>query len=214
MNQSHISPKLTLPTWAAFQRHCHRFLAIGYQEALPRIQSEPDEETDITGYICEALDQWFRDHPDESFVFFVKDDPPLSGSGRTGKRRLRTDLIISYAAGNRPEFFFEAKRLYGVSDSASRYTGKNGMGCFISGRYASQCPEAAMIGYVQSDTLEDWQSSLQRRVDERRSELKVERITAPVSFESSFPLEWSSLHRRESLASIGLFHILLDCRKR
>lgn len=214
MNQSLISPKLTLPTWAAFQRHCHRFLAIGYQEALTRIQSEPDEETDITGYICEALEQWFRDHPDESYVFFIKDDPPLSGSGRTGKRRLRTDIIISYAAGKRPEFFFEAKRLYGTTTSAaSRYTGENGMRCFISGRYAGHCPQAAMIGYVQSDTLEHWQWTLQQRVDSLRSELEVEDITTPVSFESSFPLEWSSSHRRKGSAPVELFHILLDCSK-
>lgn len=213
MSQSRISRKLTLPTWAAFQRHCHRFLAIGYQEALPRIQSEPDEETDITGYICEALEQWFRDHPEESYVFFIKEDPPLSGSGRTGKRRPRTDIIMSYAAGKRPEFFFEAKRLYDIPGSASRYTGKEGMGCFINGRYASRCPEAAMIGYVQSETLEHWQSTLRLRVDSLRLELEVEGITVPISFDGSFPLEWSSSHRRKALASLELFHILLDCRK-
>ncbi len=101
----HISPKLTVPTWSAFRRHCHRFLAIGYQEALPRIQNDPDEETDITGYICEALHKWFRAHPRDSFSFVIQDDPPLRDTGRTGKRRRRTDIIISYAAGRRPESF-------------------------------------------------------------------------------------------------------------
>lgn len=112
MGRSQISPKLTVPTWSAFRRHCHRFLAIGYQEALPRIRNDPDEETDITGYICEALENWFRVNPQKSFLFFIKEDPPLSGSSRTGQRRLRTDIILSYAAGKRPEFFFEAKRLH------------------------------------------------------------------------------------------------------
>ncbi len=212
MNRARISPKLTLPAWAAFRRHCHHFLAIGYEEALHRIQSEPDEETDITGYICEALEEWFRAHPDESLPFFIKDDPPLRESGRTGKRRPRTDIIISYAAGKRPEFFFEAKRL-NCTKAASQYTGENGMGCFIGERYARQCHEASMIGYVQSDSLEHWKNALQIRVDNLRSDLKVEAISTASSFKDSFPLEWSSTHRRWATAQIRLFHILLDCRK-
>jgi hypothetical protein len=213
MSRSRVSSQLANPTWAAFRRHCHRFLAIGYRQALPRIQSEPDQETDITGYICEAIDNWFREHPEESFVFFIKDDPPLSGGGRTGRRRLRTDIIISYAAGNRPEFFFEAKRLHHTKAIASRYIGEAGMGCFISGRYASNCHEAAMIGYVQSDTPERWQVTLQLNVEKRRKDLQLDRIINGVSFAESFPLEWTSCHRRSSLPALSLFHIVLDCRK-
>ena len=212
MNRARISPNLTLPAWAAFRRHCHRFLAIGYKEALHRVQSEPDEETDITGYICEALEEWFRAHPDESLSFFIKDDPPLRGSGRTGKRRPRTDIIITYAAGERPEFFFEAKRL-NCTKAASQYTGENGMGCFVGERYARQCYEASMIGYVQSESLEHWQNALQIRVDKLRSDLNVEEISTATSFKDSFPLEWSSTHRREATDPVRLFHILLDCRK-
>src|ERR1700744_2140568 len=112
MSATRFSSKLTTPVWAAFRRHCHRFLAIGYQEALSRILNEPDEETDITGYICEALKDWFRAHSKESAGFEVHDDPPLRQKGKTGKRRARTDIIITYAAGVRPEYFFESKRLH------------------------------------------------------------------------------------------------------
>lgn len=213
MSQSLVSSKLTIPTWAAFRRHCHRFLAIAYQQALPRIQSEPDQETDITGYICEALDNWFRKHSEQSFLFFIKDDPPLIGGGRTGRRRLRTDIIISYAAGKRPEFFFEAKRLHRTKAVASRYLGEAGMGCFISGRYASHYNEAAMIGYVQSDTAQDWQAKLQANVEQQRDDLCLDRITKSVTFEESFPLEWISCHRRHCLPTLSLFHIVLDCRR-
>ena len=52
MTAPRVSSKLTAPFWAAFRRHSHDLLAIGYREALPRIRTEPDEETDITGYIC------------------------------------------------------------------------------------------------------------------------------------------------------------------
>jgi hypothetical protein len=161
MTRSKISPKLAVPVWTAFRRHCHRFLAIGYQRALPRILDERDEEPDITGYICEAIKDWFLANPTESFGFFVVDDPILSGNKRVGKDRFKTDIIISYATGSRPEFFFEAKRLHRTKAIASRYSGEGGMGCFINGRYASQWNEAAMIGYVQSDSLEYWHEALQ-----------------------------------------------------
>ncbi|MGA3283785.1 MAG: hypothetical protein ABSD57_04920 [Verrucomicrobiota bacterium] len=213
MTASRFSPKLTTPVWAAFRRHCHRFLAIGYQEALPRILTEPDEETDITGYICEEMKDWFRLHPEESAGFDVHDDPPLRQSGKTGKRRSRTDIIITFAAGVRPEFFFESKRLHRKKAVGARYTDAGGMGCFISGRYASRCAEAAMIGYVQTDTLERWHSELQERVRNEASELKLENSEATVRFLEAFPLEWASTHRREGLSSVRLLHILFDCRK-
>src|SRR5438270_7791437 len=173
MTSLSISSKLKTPVWTAFRRHCHRFLAIGYHEALRRIHTDPDEETDITGYICEALEKWFRTHPEQSSCFFVKDDPPVSGTHKTGKRRPRTDIIIGYAAGNRPEFCFEAKRLHRTKAIGSHYTGAGGMGCFISGRYASKCREAGMIGYVQSDTLEQWQNDLQKRVQNKAKQMKL-----------------------------------------
>lgn len=213
MTASRLSPKLTTPVWSAFRRHAHLFLAIGYQEALPRILNEPDEETDITGYICEALKDWFHANPEESAGFDVHDDPPLKQSGKTGKRRSRTDIIINYTAGSRPEFFFEAKRLHRKKAVASRYTHADGMGCFISGRYASRYAEAAMIGYVQTDTDERWHSELQQRVQNEAAELKLEGSETSVTFVSAFPLEWASTHRRGEHGPVRLLHILLDCRK-
>lgn len=208
-----LSPKLTTPVWAAFRRHCHHFLAIGYQEALPRILAEPDEETDITGYICEALEDWFIQNPNEAAGYFVKDDPPLGKSAKTGKRRPRTDIIISYAAGVRPEFLFESKRLHRKKAVGSRYTAAGGMGCFTSGRYASNYREAAMIGYVQTDTLGRWHDELKERVRNEATELKLENSEAAVRFQDAFPLEWASTHRRDGLGSVRIFHVLLDCRK-
>jgi len=213
MSRPRISPNLSVPVWAAFRRHCHKFLAIGYEQAISRIQTGPDEETDITGYLCEAIDEWFRTHSSDSFCFFIRDDPPIGGTERTGKRRLRTDIIISYAAGNRPEFFFEAKRLHRTKAGASRYSGLDGLGCFISGRYAGRYHEVGMIGYVQSDTLEHWQKALQSKIKTDDRKLKVTHIDKRVLFPDSFPFEWASLHQREALVPVKVFHILLDCRK-
>jgi hypothetical protein len=213
MTESHLSSKLTTPVWAAFRRRCCQFLAIGYQGALPRIQNEPDEETDITGYICEALEDWFLRNPKEAAGYFVKDDPPLGKSGRTGKRRPRTDIIIGYAAGVRPEFFWESKRLHRKKATASRYTGSGGMGCFISGLYAKNYHEVAMLGYVQTDTLEQWQAELKERVKSEAKDLNLENMENSMKVDSAFPLQWVSVHHRDQSGAIRIFHFLLDCRK-
>jgi hypothetical protein len=213
MTSPPISAKLRTPVWAAFRRHCHRLLAIGYTEALRRIRSGSDEETDITGYICEALEEWFRNNPDESVPFYVKDDPPVFGTARSGKRRPRTDIVIGYAAGNRPEFCFEAKRLHRTRAQVSRYTSLEGMGCFIEGIYAHRYVEAAMLGYIQTDSLERWHSDLTERVSDQARQLRLMAIEGPSTFASAFPLEWSSTHRREGIPAIRLFHLLVECRK-
>ena len=125
--------------------------------------------------------------------------------------------LLGYAdsdtAGDRPEFCFEAKRLHRRKAVGSRYTDAGGMGCFISGRYASRYAEAAMIGYVQTDTLERWHKELQERVREEAHELKLAGSEAAVRFLEAFPLEWASTHRRDRIGSMRLFHILFDCRK-
>lgn len=213
MTSARVSPKLTTPFWAAFRRHSHNLLAIGYREALPRILNEPEEETDITGYICVALKKWFRANPGKYDGFDVHDDPHVELAGKTGKRRPRADIIITYTAGIRPEFCFEAKRLHRTKARAAHYTDAEGMGCFISGRYASSYAEAAMLGYVQTDTLERWHGELQERVQQEGVELNLEGTEAAINFASAFPLEWASMHRRSGHVSMRLFHIILDCRK-
>jgi hypothetical protein len=87
------------------------------------------------------------------------------------------------------------------------------MGCFISGRYASEYREAAMIGYVQTDTLEYWQADLKKRIQDEAGQLKLESSEANSKFGSAFPLEWSSTHKRAGKPPIKVLHVLLDCRK-
>ncbi|NOT62188.1 MAG: hypothetical protein HOP19_18410 [Acidobacteria bacterium] len=215
MTRSKIPPQLSEPMWRAFRRHCHRLLALGYQEALPKIRHEAAQETDITNYICDAMDDCLRTLPDGDWLrkLYVKDDPHVKGAGRTGKNRLKADIIIGLTKGARPEFVFEAKPLHRKKARASRYRGKDGMGCFIGGRYASEYTEAAMIGYVQSDTLEYWQATLQEQIEANAQSLELDHIEKQAPFPDLFPLEWSSSHRRKEAAPVKLFHILLDCRK-
>jgi hypothetical protein len=206
--------KLATPVWNAFCRHAHDLLRIGYQEALSRIRTESEEEQDITGYICASLKKWLRANPGEYDCFDVHEEPPVELSGKAGKHRPRADIIITYTAKNRPEFCFEAKRLHRKKATAARYTGTDGMGCFISERYAGCYAEGAMIGYVQTDTIERWLNELQKRVRKEEVALHLERVETSVNFASAFPLEWASLHHRKTHGSIRLFHIMLDCQRK
>ncbi|HZI30955.1 MAG TPA: hypothetical protein VFF11_01370, partial [Candidatus Binatia bacterium] len=160
-----------------------------------------------------GLKNWLRKNPGKYDGLDVHDDPHVELPGKTGKRRPRADIIITYTAGTRPEFCFEAKRLHRTKARASEYTATGGMGCFISGRYASTYAEAAMIGYVQTDTLERWNDELLNRIKDEAAELELDRTEATVRFGSSFPLEWASTHRRVGFVPVKVFHILLDCRK-
>jgi hypothetical protein len=211
MKEAELSSKLTAPFWAAFRKRCHKILEAGYAKALPRIRSGPSEETDITGYICEGIEEWLRENPKEAFAFYVKDDPPLANSKRTGKRRFRTDILIGYASGSRPEFLFESKRLKRPTGGAIKYCGSDGMGCFISGRYAGRYNEAGMIGYIQTDSAEYWMDLLQTHLQKEKEALGLISLDKKPSFVEALANEWASTHKRPALGPVTLFHILLDC---
>jgi hypothetical protein len=80
-------------------------------------------------------------------------------------------------------------------------------------KHAYLLPMLSVDGYVQTNTLEHWQKESQARVQNEAKELKLERMETSVKFESAFPLEWASTHRREKTGPVRLIHLLLDCRK-
>ena len=154
----------------SFREDAHQLLAWGYQDARQFIA--PDrEETEITGFIAEAIDTRLNSAEiDERFdQYEIKEDNPVPGEGRTGKRRMRVDIIIksNYRPRNkpRPRYIFEAKRLCKPSHPISNYAGQEGIIRFVQGRYAADCPEVAMLGYVQTDTISHWITELTKRFE-------------------------------------------------
>ncbi len=108
---------------------------------------------------------------------------------------------------------FEAKRLRTNGYGVSRYTGLEGMGCFTEGIYASGYDEAAMLGYVQSNTPSQWKERVKTSIMKNKANLY---LTSPQYDEiviADFPLEWVSEHERKNDIdnSIKIYHILLDC---
>src|SRR5581483_2390114 len=80
--------------------------------------------------------------PDWCDMIDILDDPPIPGGGRTGRGRWRPDLIFkSMERRPRPTYHFEAKRLR-AQGNVKEYLGADGLGCFISGKYASESDEA------------------------------------------------------------------------
>jgi hypothetical protein len=113
----------------------------------------------------------------------------------------------------RPEYIFEAKRLKKNGFGAGKYLGRDGLGCFLTGKYAARYDEAAMLGYIQNDSPTDWQTEIQKKINQKKSLLHLISLPQNVEIISDFPNEWMTIHRREIIGrSISIFHILLDFR--
>jgi hypothetical protein len=193
-----------------FRKDVHQLIAWGYEDSLTKIHANLQEE-EITGFIGEAIDERLGDNnTDERFDrYSLHIEKPISSQGRTGKGRLRLDIVIEDSSWRpRREYIFEAKRLCKGSHPIGKYTGKEGMECFIDDSYASQCSEAAMIGYLQSDDCQYWESELKRKFNQNNNNhlQKVEIIP-------SLPHEYFSKHQRKSGTPITIYHIFLVCHR-
>lgn len=208
------------PYWGAFSHffrvQVHQLIAWGYENACDKIRSSDEQEPSITGFIAEAINDRFcaLDCPGWCTYYSVRDDPPVRKSGRSGKSRPRADIIIQAHFPGRPEYVFEAKRLRRNGYPVGKYVAPDGMGCFISGLYASRYNEAAMLGYVQSDTVAYWRHRVKERIDKDGNKLCLIPPQYAKKIIDAFPLEWCSQHERDIVGRpITVYHLLLDCCK-
>jgi hypothetical protein len=209
-------PSLTYfgPFYDLFRIQVHQLIAWGFQDARRRIRSNDEQEPAITGYIAKAIKDRCRalDCPRWCNYYFVRDDPPEEKEGESGRSRPRADIVIEASFPGRPEFIFEAKRLRKRGYGVSKYVASEGIGCFTSGLYASRYDEAAMLGYIQSDSLTYWRDEIRKRIDRDRNKLHLKSFQHDARIIDALPLEWISEHERDSVGrSITIYHILLDC---
>jgi len=201
----------------SFREDAHQLLAWGYLAARHLIAPER-EETEITGFIAEAIRAKLNS-PDieERFDRYgLQEDNPVAGEGRIGKRRVRIDIIIESSFRPRhkprPQYIFEAKRLCRPNQTLGDYLGGEGILRFLQGRYAADCPEVAMVGYVQTDTISYWAIALEKRFDEdSANQFRITEKLSKADIISHLADEWISKHQRESQMPITVFHIFLDC---
>ena len=203
----------------AFRLHSHQLLAWAHSDVRSRLHPDLDEPS-ITGLLAEAMKfrlNYHPDTPDAYLHYTIGDQPPHSPAGELGNDRLRLDITV-IRSGIRPRlsFVFEAKRLRTGGFPVSKYVGAGGMGDFISGRYADDSPQAAMVALVQNKDVGYWHSELRRAFaeDDKSSSSMLNTISdlQAVTILDSLPDELQSAHQRPNGVPILLFHLFLDCR--
>lgn len=199
----------------AFRERAYLLISVGYIAGRYKIESDGHEEQDITGFIVRGMKDWMcrRDRPPWCKYYSVHEEAPVSKEGSSGKSRPRTDIFIELGSRFRPEYVFEAKRLRTDGYGVSKYIGLAGMGCFTEGIYASGYDEAAMLGYVQSNTLFDWKERVKKSIMEKEADLYLKSPQYDEAVIAEFPLEWVSEHERKNSKNrfVRIYHILLDC---
>ncbi len=196
-----------------FRLHAHQLIAWGHSDARYKIQSNDEDEPSITGYITEAIRSRLRTNSPPWCVYYcVREDTPIETNRRSGRNRLRPDIIIETILGSRPEYTFEAKRLRKKGYGADKYINSKGVGRFVSGQYALRYDEAAMLGYVQSDSLVNWQEIIKNMIAQNAKQLCLKSSQKDDKVIDDLPLEWVSQHERPRVGRpICIYHILLDC---
>jgi hypothetical protein len=210
---SNVPIQWSLPTYEDFRKNVHELIFIGYQAVLSKIKSgENHQETHITGFIAEAIDDWLQLDEARGFYGFDIHDDRFERShddARRGRSRLRSDLVVTYNNPIRRRFTFESKRL---NKDAGEYCGKDGMGCFINGLYAPKSSEVAMLGYVETKTTMEWKEILWQHIENKSDELQLCAKQKDVQIFEGFSSEWQSQHSRNLIGiPVTIFHILLDC---
>ena len=216
MKETEISPPFIQTYSPVFRLQAHLLLAWGYEQAQTTLATQDEEE--ITDALYEQIQMILLLEEEAWMVnYAAKNEDPITGGKRKGKKRREIDLIIEFTGRGRPQYVFEAKVLnwrkrYQRTDN---YTSESGMGRFLEGEYAdytARFPEVGMLGYVLSDSLPEWQARLKKAVDDRSEQLGLHLPQKDVAVCEHFPLEWVTVHQRNSADTpLTIYHILLDC---
>ncbi len=196
-----------------FYCQVHELIQMGYQQ-IKTDSHYNSEEPDITGELIRSICVVLEDEKSPSWVEFysVHDDPPINKKGIYGKRRRRVDIKFEcLQRRSRPKMQFEAKRLYNGS-SVSKYLGDEGLGCFLSGKYASEHQEAGMLGYIQVNNEATWANKIKRRIEEKPQDYSLCKNSRWVKTSITPKLRYTyrTSHNRAKIKEpIGISHIFL-----
>ena len=196
-----------------FLRRVHHLLRFAYERLTPANYAT-EEEPSITGDLEQAIQAICDDpkSPDWVSQYASSDDPPVNVPGRKGKHRPRIDIrIVSLERRPRTRFYFEAKRL-GTDHRAANYWGKDGLGCYLRGDYASQEEDGGMLGYMQSDDEAHWASKLKEKLQKTNADYAP--VANPLWHLHQFGPECLPAYRSEHMRQqpklkIVIYHTLL-----
>lgn len=205
------------------RQDAHQLLAWGYSDARVRLTTAKDEY-EMTGLLAEAMEERI-DSPKtpERFMYYaVHNEAPTSPAGELGKKRPKLDIRIE-RCGVRPKahFTFEAKRLRddpkcGSSETMRKYLGTEGVLRFITGRYARESIEAAMLGCIQAHDANFWFEQLGSAFDSDTENggplYAVTEDLRRITVIPDLADESVSGHSRTRSTPIRIFHLFIDCR--
>ncbi len=199
----------------SFLRNALELLLIGY-ENLPTSDRSKWQEEEITGELCREIQEYLDmpDSPGWTRRYSLHEDPPVHSSYRKGKKRRRIDFRIEETHRRpRHKFGVEAKRLRSDSHNVGKYCGQDGMGCFVSGEYSSQQNIGGMLGYVQSGTVDQWESKVGAKIKKDAKTLHVRNGRTWENASGANPINQCHLseHDRPSLNKpILIYHLMLN----
>jgi hypothetical protein len=201
----------------------HQLLAWGYADTRLRLTKAKDEY-EMTGLLADGMNARIDSPqtPERFLLYAIHNEKPTSPAGELGKKRPRLDIQIERCGVRpKPHFTFEAKRLRddansSVSDTMRHYLGVEGVSRFVSGRYAYESSEAAMLGCIQAHDAEFWFNKVGSAFDADTT--KGGHLYASIgklrlaNVIKDFPDERISLHSITAAVSMQIFHLFIDCR--
>ena len=196
-----------------FIRRVHELLGLAYND-LNSGEYAASEEEDITGELIRAIESLLdsRRAPDWADWYSVHEESRIHSKNRRGKRRRRLDIRIDCSEQRpRTRMSFEAKRL-GPDHGTSEYIGKDGLQCFLDGRYARNETVAGMLGYVQEGEPSEWALKVEKTMNKNAEKLGL-LDSSPWRHEqqvNELPHTYRSGHERPSVGqTIEIFHTFL-----
>lgn len=198
----------------AFIGNVHRLLALGYRRLDAPKYHNADENL-MTQDLIAALRKVTQDvrNPRWTCWFSIHEKAKQNDGNLKGNSRLELDIVFERTQrGLHPHFVIEAKRL-GPDHPIGEYLGPEGLGAFISCEYAKEHDDAGMLGYVQSQTLDDWCSSLESRLATSPGKYSVEPTGTwqRYSFRDGPAMTYRSCHKRPTgRRPIMIYHTLFD----
>ena len=196
-----------------FLQHVHLLVWHGYAQ-LDRSILATLHEPAISGLICEAIEKHLDDPMSPPWVadYEIHDDPPVHDEVRKGKNRRRVDIkLASRRTRPRTRFSFEAKCL-NKNAKVGDYLGKEGLGQFISGSYATEDTYAGMLAYVQTDDCDLWCERIEKSLNAKKHRIcsgghwQIRQIIPALRFTYQ-----TSHSRLKKLPDICVLHSILDC---
>ena len=190
--------RLVVDTWGTFER-----------------PTDAEDEPKITNRFVGALqDEGRRRRARFRVMPHVKDVEKLDPE--TGKGFVEIDIYIPHNYESRCYFGIEAKKLNTTTaagkweSQAGDYVGKEGMGCFVDGRYSCYQCEGAMVGYVMDGDCARAKTCIAESIEKKADVL---RVPVPCPLETAqdlqdFPDAFETRHKLNR-GEFTLYHVLL-----